>query len=720
MSSLSYIAIFAWNSIPLILISFLWDLVFWFIGVGLIYLILVFIVKRKRSNKERTVIVLKKDIVPLVSTLLFHENAASRNENEDFVQAKVLLHQMLKNSVNRKMFSEILMDLQADLTGDAKQRLIKIFQHYDLHLDAIKRLKSLRWEVVCRGINELTQMQVNGAYIYIRKFINDNRSIVRKQAQLATVALKHEGINYFLDTATCKISEWQQLKLLETLQGLDNYTPPHFRLWLTSKNKFVVLFALRLIKSFEQDDAMESILILVKHRDDSIKIEAIDCLRAFEKREALPLFKAVFWICHSKVKLALLSAIGHLGTTEEIPFLKEVEQREKDHLIKSKAIGTINALAPETILPTNEIIELLDNAGELPANNDKSSFEDSSKPINLDEIQGEFEEVLKSPDFQKYDNNGHEENLALDLISRTEIEDLPVVAQDVGAEQEVHFSDADESLQKEESKTIFQSLLKTTALQMEVKTTQFEDTLEPIVTEDYIVIEDFAEKRSFERNLLDFAGLSELTVQTNYVYKDDGDREGYRKDEVLDLYVISDEVFGMPETPDFLEPDFEFEWSEQSEEDADLELISGPVHFIMDVYPESFKTEIRSLDQILNNKTHSSEEQLSSNSAFEPYYHASDMDGKLTLLDDISRFGDERDIPFLRKLKDDKSAKIRHSADQNINILIQRLLPVEDAVSAEFTDYDANPVMVPEFAIAAEYESQQAGIRKTGIIDQRK
>ncbi|MDH3699079.1 MAG: hypothetical protein OEQ81_10470, partial [Flavobacteriaceae bacterium] len=132
------------------------------------------------------------------------------------------------------------------------------------------------------------------------------------------------------------------------------------------------------------------------------------------------------------------------------------------------------------------------------------------------------------------------------------------------------------------------------------------------------------------------------------------------------------------------------------------------------------KTEIRSLDQILNNKTHSSEEQLSSNSAFEPYYHASDMDGKLTLLDDISRFGDERDIPFLRKLKDDKSAKIRHSADQNINILIQRLLPVEDAVSAEFTDYDANPVMVPEFAIAAEYESQQAGIRKTGIIDQRK
>ena len=711
MSSLSYIAIFAWNSIPLILISFLWDLVFWFIGVGLIYLILVFIVKRKRSNKERTVIVLKKDIVPLVSTLLFHENAASRNENEDFVQAKVLLHQMLKNSVNRKMFSEILMDLQADLTGDAKQRLIKIFQHYDLHLDAIKRLKSLRWEVVCRGINELTQMQVNGAYIYIRKFINDNRSIVRKQAQLATVALKHEGINYFLDTATCKISEWQQLKLLETLQGLDNYTPPHFRLWLTSKNKFVVLFALRLIKSFEQDDAMESILILVKHRDDSIKIEAIDCLRAFEKREALPLFKAVFWICHSKVKLALLSAIGHLGTTEEIPFLKEVEQREKDHLIRSKAIGTINALAPETILPTNEIIELLDNAGELPANNDKSSFEDSSKPINLDEIQGEFEEVLKSPDFQKYDNNGHEENLALDLISRTEIEDLPVVAQDVGAEQEVHFSDADESLQKEESKTIFQSLLKTTALQMEVKTTQFEDTLEPIVTEDYIVIEDFAEKRSFERNLLDFAGLSELTVQTNYVYKDDGDREGYRKDEVLDLYVISDEVFGMPETPDFLEPDFEFEWSEQSEEDADLELISGPVHFIMDVYPESFKTEIRSLDQILNNKTHSSEEQLSSNSAFEPYYHASDMDGKLTLLDDISRFGDERDIPFLRKLKDDKSAKIRHSADQNINILIQRLLPVEDAVSAEFTDYDANPVMVPEFAIAAEYESQQAGIR---------
>jgi len=707
LNSTTYISVLTLSGLPLILISFLWDLVFLFIGIGLIYFILVFIVKRKRSNKERTAIVLKKDIAPLVSTLIFREHAATRKENEDFVQAKVLIHQMLKNPVNRKMVSEILMDLQADLSGDAKQRLIKIFQHYGLHQDAIKRLKSIRWEVVCRGINELTQMQVNGAFIHIRKFINDNRSIVRKQAQVATVALKHEGINYFLDTATCKISEWQQLKLLETLQSLDNYTPPHFRLWLTSKNKFVVLFALRLIKSYKQDDAMESILKLVKHRDDFIKVEAIDCLRAFEIREALPLFKAVYWMCQSRVKLVLLAAIGHLGTQEEIPFLKEVEQREKDHLVKSKAIGMINALAPETILPSNEIIEFLDYAGALPANDKESLSEEMPKSVNLDDIQRQYQEVLKSPDFHKYDENGHEEKLALDLITSAELQDLPVVAQEITANVAEGNISADEPPDKEEVNVENPSLLTASTEQSEVKTKKLKKATAHLTDEDYIDIAKFAREKNAVENLLDFAALSELPDQMNYEFKDDEEKEDAQENEIFAIYVIYDEVTDGALTSDFQEPYFEIEWPEQNSAYALQDLVSGPMDFIIEVFPESFKKEMRSLDQVFTDSIHAGEKQDTYVSAFERFYNASDMEGKLLLLDDISCYGDERDILLLRKLQDDTSAKIRQSADRNMEILTQRLYSQENAETTEFPLYDSNPLLEPDFAIDAAYELEQ-------------
>ncbi|MBT8235421.1 MAG: hypothetical protein KJO04_04450 [Bacteroidia bacterium] len=707
MNNTTYISILTLSGLPLILISFLWDLVFFFIGVGLIYFFLVFIVKQKRSKKERTAIVLKKDIAPIVSTLIFHEDAATRKEKEDFVQAKVLLQQMLKNPANRKMVSEILMDLQADLSGEARQRLIKIYQHYGLHHDAIKRLKSIRWEVVCRGINELTQMQVNGAYIYIRKFINDNRSIVRKQAQVATVALKHEGINYFLDTATCKISEWQQLKLLETLQSLDNYKPPHFRLWLTSKNKFVVLFALRLIKSFEQDDAMDSILKLVKHRDDSIKVEAINCLRAFEIREALPLFKAVFWICQPEVKLALLAAIGHLGTKDEIPFLKEVEQREKEHLIKSKAIGMINALAPETILPSNEIIELLDYPGALPTPSEESISVDAPKAVNLNDIQEQFEEVLKSPDFQKYDQNGHQENFALDLITSSELQDLPVVAQEIKVNMEEPHFEIDKTMGLEDSNAAFHSLLKASAEQIKVKTKKLKNPKAHQADEDYIDIAKFAREKDAVDKLLDFAALSELPDQSNYEFRDAKENGDAQENEIFTIHVIYNEVTDVPDTSDFLEPNFELEWSEQNEDLSIQDLVSGTLDFSMDIYPESFKKEMRSLDQIFSDSIHASEKQDTYISAFELYYEASDMEEKLLLLDEISRYGDERDILFMRKLQDDKSAKIRQSADRNIEILTQRLYPQENAETTELPLYDSNPWLVPEFAIDAEYEMKQ-------------
>ena len=701
MKTIAYITKIDLTSIALIQIGFLWDLVLFFSCVGVIYFVMVFLLKHKLTRKERNTIVLKKDIAPLVSTLLFHKKKATRKQNEEFVNAKVHLQELLKNPEHRRRVSEILMDIQTDVSGDTRQRLIKIYQDFGLHHDAIRRLKSWRWEIVCRGINELTQMQVTDAYTYIRKFVNDKRSIVRKQAQLATVALKPEGINYFLDTAKYKISEWQQLKLLETLHDLPDYTPPHFRLWLTSNNKDVVLFAVRLIKSFKQDDALDSLMKLVKHRDDKIKVEAIDCMRAFDFRKAVPLFKAIFWNCRSEVKLALLTAMGEMGSTEEIPFLKEVEKRAADFMIKSKAIGTINALVPESILPSDEINESLDDPKAMPVIGEIE--ERSVSPVNeLDPRHQEYQETLESPEFQKFDEAQREDELVYDMILDKNLQDIPVEAEEIGQEDEYFIVGVDDTVEIEENDSKFNQALTKTAEQIKVEYKLLDTRPDYQNVDEFVVTSDFVEEKEFEEELLHFAAISEITDHANYEYEDDEEEEELPEEELHAIYVIYDEVSDVPDTSDLLQPFFEIEWPVESNEKVGYDLGSGPLNFELELYPEAFEKKVRSRDTIWDNDIHSNEKEVSYSSAFEQLFYASDLDGKLLLLDDILRLGDERDIIFLRKLRDDKSAAIRQCAERIIKLLTKRLYPQEDPETFEIPVYEANPDLEPEFEIDQE------------------
>ena len=707
MIALTYIAQISLASGPKFKIGFLWELVLFFSFVGIIYFILVFILKHKLTRKERNTIVFKKDIAPLVSTLLFHKRKATRKEKANFVNAKVHLQQLLKNPENRKMVSEILLDIQSDLAGDTKLRLFKLYQDLGLHNDAIRKLKSWRWEVVCQGITELTRMRVANSYTYIRRFVNDRRSIVRKQAQLATVALKPEGINYFLDTSKHKISEWQQLKLMETLHSLQDFTPPRFSLWLTSGNKDVVLFAVRLIKSFHQDDAMESLLKLVKHRNDSIKIEAIDCMREFKFVKALPLLKAIFWNCRSEVKLTLLTAIGELGSAADIPFLNEVESRASDFVIKSKAIGTINVLAPESILPCDEINDSLENAPVTAAA--VGAETDPATHAEDDEAHREFEASLKAPEFQKFDEEAREEELAYDMIYGEGLKNIVVISEVVSAQDEFFImgEDAIDSHNHDE-KSQAETLTKTVE-QIQVEYKILDATPDYQKIEDLEVTAELVPDADFEEDLLHFTALSEITDHANYLYDDEDDEEIDEK-EIRELYVIYDEVSDMPDLAELVVPFLEIEWPIAEREHVGYHAGEGSIEFDLELYPETFEEKMNLRREHLENYERERESEISYTSAFEELFYASDRDGKLLLLDDMLRLGDERDIIFLRKLRTDKSAIIRQTAERVLNLLTERLYPGRDPETFRVPIFDDNPNLNPAFEIVMEEKAKEEDI----------
>ena len=352
MSVCNYTYLLIFPLVPEIHADLLWDLSLVFGGLALLYFLFIFFLRNRQRHKNKEVRLRKKELGPMISNFLFYEDDVSLQEKYNYVQLKLEIRELLKDDFNRKVLVNILLDLQKDIAGDARNRLFKLYKDLGLHLDAFEKLKSLKWEVISQGILELTQLQVEESYGFIKKFINHRRGVIRKQAQIATVSLKHEGIVYFLDTCKYRISEWQQLKLLDVIRNLEDFQPPRFKAWLTAKNIDVVLFSLRLIKYYKQNDANTSLIELVKHTNDQIKVEAINCIKEFVVFEALDTLKAVFWNCSPHVKLTLLDAVASLGKDEEVPFLQIVESKESNFMVKSKALSSINVISPGTIMPT--------------------------------------------------------------------------------------------------------------------------------------------------------------------------------------------------------------------------------------------------------------------------------------------------------------------------------------------------------------------------------
>ncbi len=327
----------------------------------------------------------------MISEFLFFEADAPKDEKSNYVDLKIEIRELIKDRLHRKVLTEILLDLRKDVSGETQKRLFRLYQDLGLHKDAFKKLKSWRWQIISKGIYELAQMQVAESYGFIQRFINDKRGTIRKQAEIAIITLNSEGLNYFLDTTEYRISEWQQLKLLDVIRNQDDFQPPRFKAWLISSNKHVVLFALRLIKYYNQNDAFASITELVKHRNDQIKKEAISCIKEFHVQEALPTLKIVFWKSSVDIKIAILDAIAELGTSCDLNFLRSIDKKVSNFSVRSKALSSINAIAPESVIPTRGIVHLKGN--QTPEDIVVKDLADKEH-----QIEQEVEEVIKELD----------------------------------------------------------------------------------------------------------------------------------------------------------------------------------------------------------------------------------------------------------------------------------------------------------------------------------
>ncbi|MDV7138857.1 hypothetical protein R3X28_08215 [Maribacter sp. TH_r10] len=622
----------------------------------------------------------------MISEFIFYSENGSKEEKNTYIEHKIHIRELLNDNFNREVLASTLMELRRDVSGQALKQLIDLYKNLGLHLDAYKKLESWRWEMVSKGILELSHMQVTESYQYIVRFINDKRSVIRKQAEIATITLKNEGISYFMDTTKYKISEWQQLSLLEILRNNKDFKPPQFKTWLTSKNKHVVLFALRLIKHYNQNDARASLIELLKHRNDQIKLEAIECLKIFNVVEAKDMLKKVFWRCSTEVKISILGAISLLGDQGDIVFLRKIERKKLDFTVKSKALSAINTIVPETIMPTEGIENVTNN--EMPDDiiekKEIEEFNDESPIEHREETSKEiFQEELNIPDsgYESESKIPSEKEVHIE-VGQENLDFLPIVVS--ASEENIlynaigsdAFKDEIELKNKEEIEGFESSMfdLSETALDFlpivvsnEPKEEKQEDNTDFDIVNNEIntTIMDREEKESdnpeFEFTVQDLTFLP-IVVEEELKNIIDNDEVKFPKPEEEVENDFNETIIeeGKTVIEEILENNLANEQSMNKEliDEEDNVFIDWPIsqEFQQDNVNQAPKEDIESILSLIP----------------KPYEFDNETAVLIRLLSDIEELGDHREIPFLLDLLLEESRPLIQERIQNVVYTIER------------------------------------------------
>jgi hypothetical protein len=158
---------------------------------------------------------------------------------------------LFKKKLFREQMIVSMINLHQNYGGIYAGKLEKFYSDSGLTQDSFFKLKEKKWEVRCKGIKELAELNVFYAFDELVKLINSENRTIAITAINACVKL--DPIKGMIQLINHKhpIDDWTQLNIIDALKrgNIENVAGIEFL--LTSENNSVVSLGLKIIQSFQ-------------------------------------------------------------------------------------------------------------------------------------------------------------------------------------------------------------------------------------------------------------------------------------------------------------------------------------------------------------------------------------------------------------------------------------------------------------------------------------
>lgn len=309
------------NKEPLI-IQILWVLICVLTVSAVILIIYLKFLRSHLRKTEKNIEKYSKEYELVLVTYLYSEGEGGGiSEEQQTIINKLKVD--LKEKFKSKIIVSLLLKLRNEISGEMADSIENLYSQTKLKDKALEKLKSKDWYSIASGIRELTLFNVKDIHDEVVKHVNHAKREIRKEVQLYLVNLFHfKGLN-FLNDLTTPISEWDQIQLLEELQKFEDQEIPDITLWLKSTNDYVVIFALKLAKIYNQFGMKEVLIDLLSHKNEKVRLELIPVLSYLHVIEAKEILKRNFNQSSIDEQIAFFELLKSLNESSDESFILE-------------------------------------------------------------------------------------------------------------------------------------------------------------------------------------------------------------------------------------------------------------------------------------------------------------------------------------------------------------------------------------------------------------
>lgn len=320
---------------------------------ALIIILIIYILIYQRLSRDAEAKLKRWDFIAdhIIRDAIFFEDS-SINDPEiqplSVLEAdKLAIPQRLKKLIKNDKFRHRLMkkirNAKQDVSGEAGENLTRLFRQLELDKGLVKMLKSKSWYINAMAIQSIGVLDLKEFSELVYGFINHRKGLIRVESQ--SVMVKFDGFDglRFLDNVTYPITEWQQIKLLEELSHLPN---EHFKgidVWLRSENDTVIIFALKLVRTYHRFELYDQVIECLKHENEEVRKQAILALKELPNPLTAPILKTQYKSETSKNQILILHVMSYVCTSEDSPFLLYLLDDNKNEvkLHAAKAIASL-------------------------------------------------------------------------------------------------------------------------------------------------------------------------------------------------------------------------------------------------------------------------------------------------------------------------------------------------------------------------------------------
>lgn len=308
---------------------------------GLFLLISTLIISRFSYDLFRPKYEAAKNEIDLFLTNLIFSNFDKNHFKTEIKQFKKTIP-FHKNWCKKLIMNELIF-MKLNLKGDITLPFTFLYEQFELFEHTKKLIQNRRFYLKSLGMFQLQSLEYKKGIPYITPLLYHKNKTIKANAFLALISIAPNKLETLLDfSPNIKIAD--EINIMYILHHKKTKIPSNLSQWIKSENISIVKLGIKLMAFYNYTNDNDSIIKLLKHKDESIRYEAITAVRFLFIYEAEPVLIEQFKNEDTANKLEILNTLSAIGMKDSEQFIAQLLKNKTDENIKLEATYCLNKI----------------------------------------------------------------------------------------------------------------------------------------------------------------------------------------------------------------------------------------------------------------------------------------------------------------------------------------------------------------------------------------